>query len=206
MNSHWVLIHMLHWHDKTRYWFTFCITGPLWGNPLETGGFPSQRDSSGELCCFLYYPFEQTVKETVKLPVIWDVIVLMWHHPNGFQMKHELKSFSCFTLWYVYREHFVYVPSQWEATLQCNVVSHWLGTCTKWSLCVEHYTDSHHVQSYTINPQQLKAYELWTPSRVWCRDVNTLAPGNPLTLWPLDNVIGISIFRHFIVIDNMGIS
>ena len=32
------------------------------------------------------------------------------------------------------RDHFVYVPSQWETTLQCNVVSHWLGAYTKWSL------------------------------------------------------------------------
>ena len=32
------------------------------------------------------------------------------------------------------RDHFVNAPSQWEATLQCNVVSHWLGAFTKWSL------------------------------------------------------------------------
>ena len=31
------------------------------------------------------------------------------------------------------RDHFVYVPSQWEMMLHC-VVSHWLGTCTEWSL------------------------------------------------------------------------
>ena len=27
-----------------------------------------------------------------------------------------------------------YAPSQWEATLDCNIVSHWLGTYTRWSL------------------------------------------------------------------------
>ena len=32
------------------------------------------------------------------------------------------------------RDHFVYAPSQWETTLQRNVVSHWLGAYTKWSL------------------------------------------------------------------------
>ena len=32
------------------------------------------------------------------------------------------------------RDHFVYAPSQWEATLQCNVVSHWLDAFIKWSL------------------------------------------------------------------------
>ena len=26
------------------------------------------------------------------------------------------------------RDHFVYAPHQWEMTLHCNVVSHWLGT------------------------------------------------------------------------------
>ena len=30
------------------------------------------------------------------------------------------------------RNHFVYAPSQWETTLRCNVVSHWLGAYTKW--------------------------------------------------------------------------
>ena len=33
----------------------------------------------------------------------------------------------------VYRDHFVYAPSQQETTLQCNVVSHWPDTFTKWS-------------------------------------------------------------------------
>ena len=32
------------------------------------------------------------------------------------------------------RDHFVYVPSQWGTRLQCNIISHWLGTYTKWSL------------------------------------------------------------------------
>ena len=39
---------------------------------------------------------------------------------------------------YVTRDQFVYAPSQREATLQCNVVSHWLGACTSGSLC--HHT------------------------------------------------------------------
>ena len=32
------------------------------------------------------------------------------------------------------RDHFVHVPSQWEMTLHCNVVCHWQGAYTKWSL------------------------------------------------------------------------
>ena len=29
------------------------------------------------------------------------------------------------------RDHFVHAPSQWETTLHCNIVSHWLSACTK---------------------------------------------------------------------------
>ena len=32
------------------------------------------------------------------------------------------------------RDCFLYAPSQWETTLHCKVISHWLGAYTKWSL------------------------------------------------------------------------
>ena len=38
---------------------------------------------------------------------------------------------------HILKDHFVYVPNQWEATLQCNVVSHWLATYKKWSLILQ---------------------------------------------------------------------
>ena len=31
-------------------------------------------------------------------------------------------------------DHAVYAPNQWEMALQCNAVSHWLGSCTEWSV------------------------------------------------------------------------
>ena len=40
----------------------------------------------------------------------------------------------------VFRDHFVYAPSQWETALQCNIVSHWLGAYSKWSLGIEYST------------------------------------------------------------------
>ena len=40
----------------------------------------------------------------------------------------------------IFRDRFVYATSQWEMTLQCNVISHWMGTHTKWSL---HFLYSH---------------------------------------------------------------
>ena len=35
-------------------------------------------------------------------------------------------------------DHFIKAPSQWETTLHCNIVSHWLVVYTKWSLFVNH--------------------------------------------------------------------
>ena len=32
------------------------------------------------------------------------------------------------------RDQFVHALSQWETTLHCNIISHWLGTYTIWSL------------------------------------------------------------------------
>ena len=38
-----------------------------------------------------------------------------------------------------YRDHSLYAPSQWEMTLHCNVISHWLGAYMKWSLWLWRY-------------------------------------------------------------------
>ena len=35
----------------------------------------------------------------------------------------------------------MHAPSQWETTLHCNVVSHWLGAHTKWSLGTNIFCD-----------------------------------------------------------------
>ena len=42
----------------------------------------------------------------------------------------------------VYRDHFVYAPSQWQTILHCNVVCHWLGAYTKRSLGVDFFAFS----------------------------------------------------------------
>ena len=51
------------------------------------------------------------------------------------------------------RDHFVNAPSQWETMLHCNVVSHWLGTYTKWSLGVHisHLLSYQFVVSNTVH-------------------------------------------------------
>ena len=54
--------------------------------------------------------------------------------------------------------------SQWETTLQCNVVSHWLGECKKWSLNIYYITIARLVgikQTFLISSSTLNspAYE-----------------------------------------------
>ena len=51
------------------------------------------------------------------------------------QCQFALSQVQCFYVWELsfYRDCFVHAPSQWETMLQCNVVSHWLGACTKLS-------------------------------------------------------------------------
>ena len=47
----------------------------------------------------------------------------------------------------IYRDHSVHVPTQWETTLHCSVVSHWLGAYTE--SCLNLYS--------TSGPQRLPA-------------------------------------------------
>ena len=50
---------------------------------------------------------------------------LLWHT----WLRHLWQGHEAINI----RDHFVYTPSQWEMTLQCNVISHWLDAYTRWS-------------------------------------------------------------------------
>ena len=58
---HWPFVRGIHW----------------W--PVD---FPWQRASNGNIWCFLWFYLQQTSEQTFKLLVIWDAMVLMWHHCN----------------------------------------------------------------------------------------------------------------------------
>ena len=57
-----------------------------------------------------------------------------YYHHNWSEFRIMVRPITVPYISRVHRDHFVYAPSQWEMTLPCNVISHWLGAYTKWSL------------------------------------------------------------------------
>ena len=55
----------------------FRVTGPLWGEFTAHRWIPLTKASDGELSGFLWSAHEQTVEQTIKTPVIWDVIAFI---------------------------------------------------------------------------------------------------------------------------------
>ena len=52
------------------------VTSPLCGKSTGDRWIPLTKASEAELWCFLWSSPEQTVKQTIKTPVIWDVIAV----------------------------------------------------------------------------------------------------------------------------------
>ena len=55
----------------------FRVTGPLWGEYTGYRWIPLTKASDVELWCFLWSAPEQTVEQTIPMPVIWDAIALI---------------------------------------------------------------------------------------------------------------------------------
>ena len=68
------------------------------------------------------------LKRTWQFDVCREVPTKLWG------VFGELKLWFKFCFIAVFMDHFVYAPSQWEMTLHCDAISHWLGAYTKGSL------------------------------------------------------------------------
>ena len=55
----------------------FCITGLCEGNPPVTGRSPLIKASYAERWCFLWSMPEQTLEQTIEMPVIWRTMVFI---------------------------------------------------------------------------------------------------------------------------------
>ena len=67
------------------------------------------------------------------LPTMWDATLIMSYYCSE-SVSPKICTMLGFALFCCGRDHFAYAPCQWETTLQCNVVSHWMGAYTKWPL------------------------------------------------------------------------
>ena len=91
--------------------------------------------------CALLYPYEaslwrldskhtrlKTVKQ-IKHATYHNIYIgINTHNCMGNKLKFTK---GCLDNTFRFGDHFVYGPCQWETTLQCNVVSHWLDAHTK---------------------------------------------------------------------------
>ena len=57
-------------------------------------------------------------------------ITLHWNHMSSDHSYSPVNQTFGLLIVYVHRDHFMYSPSQWETTLQCNIISDgWTYTC-----------------------------------------------------------------------------
>ena len=89
-----------------------CSVNPLWAELIC--GLPLQMACNVELGRFLYCLMKQSVEQTVKLPVIWETVTLMWYHCDiitatpsphskiGKKMVYEHISATSINFWYIY--------------------------------------------------------------------------------------------------------
>ena len=59
----------------------FRVTGPLWMNPPVDS---LAKVSYAELWRFLWCAPEQTIEQRMEMTVIWDAMISMWRHCDGF--------------------------------------------------------------------------------------------------------------------------
>ena len=91
-------------------------------------------------------------------------------------------------LW-TYRDQVSYALSQWQITLHCNIVSHWLGACTEGSLYSTHLIQS---STFVSIAGRIDCYLNQWFKRYWC-----FAPPGALVL------IGLDQYHHVLLVTLM---
>ena len=98
-----------------------------------------------------WHPNYQLIRYVIYLCIIFVFTSWTLEELDGCPNVREF-ILQCKAQFDLCRDHFVYTPSQWETTLQCNVVSHWLGACTDrwWSLVNEGNTTKANVYHVSV--------------------------------------------------------
>ena len=90
------------------------LTYPQWSLVIFTWGQFHRNDINH------YNMLQNNIQTHLVNQMCSTRITLVLHTNYSHIFCHVISIHRC-------RDHFVYVPSKWEKTLQCNVVSHWLA-------------------------------------------------------------------------------
>ena len=83
-------------HDDVIKWNIIRGISPWWGESIDHRLIPITKANDAELwCCLVCAP-----EQTEDLPVIWDAMLPMWLHCNGFQKFNDFPFYSCVQKWF----------------------------------------------------------------------------------------------------------
>ena len=129
---------------------TYCLFNRLFRQQID--GLMHKRHD-WQLCLFCIKPSksESNIKASHHWPFVRGIHQSLVDSPHkgpvmwkGFPCHDVIMSSTvCHVLVCVYCQSiqliqgsFCVLPTQWETMLQCSIISHWLGVCTKWSLLI----------------------------------------------------------------------
>ena len=177
---------------------TFRITGPLWGEPLVTNGFPLQRASDEELSCVLWCQPAHTPKQIVDRQVNYDAAMTL-SNGNIFRVTGPLWGWIPLTkasdeeLWWSAPKQMVSKPSRrlWFETPNNDCHAN-IRTLSTFETCIS-LQWRHNGRDYVPNHQPHDCF----PNRLLsCRSKKTsklrvtgLCAGNSPWTFPFDDVI-----------------
>ena len=106
--------------------------------------------------------------------------------PSQWDMSTQCNAVSHWLGAYTERDHSVYAPSQWEMALQCNAISHWLDAYTEWSLDGEVNTEKHRRnRENIIRIDSVGSYMMVVMKWRWFPHYWPFVRG--IQLWPVDS-------------------
>ena len=127
--------HHIWYGNENRRGIRNPLQGLWWRHDMGTDYWPQLSP---------HMPLDWSFLLWVDMAFICDVTLMIWDShlfvlftsmarkcsetPNIWQ------RFACFVV-VIFRDHFVYAASQWETTLHCNVIYHWLGAYTIMDWC-----------------------------------------------------------------------
>ena len=110
-------------HDDIMTWKPFLH---YWDTPCQP-----MSDQGAEFWCFLCYQLEQAVAQPVKVSVIWEAMIFMWHQCN-------VVVNGCVITFLFYSGHvcFIWILVIWANVCFIWILVIWANVCFIWILVI----------------------------------------------------------------------